>query len=856
MTFLLRSLVVNRLSLNGLSRVNTGNRVLRITAYVIVIYVALTSLVALSAQRAANDLFDTDVASTLAGGEVELDLLEGKLGIFDYRFQRLERWLIPIRQFSKLAIVISPLDRQRQAGELLLDRVDQNIVVAESAINMGRSTYIIRGATSSGVDPDAGAAVLDDLRSSLEQLKHDSQHLLLDIGVAESSGEKFESLAVGGPVGALHSRVSDQEVQLRNLAQFSVLLSEVVLADLDLLSEMSSSFEKLDGFIDGESSIQKVSTLINELVIETKRARDISTEMIEQMPAVISQSDYSETVRSIHALNVSAHDLISGVGTIVDAGAEMIDILASGQGSLFDDGQTISAAVSSLIEQEQDLKTAVRAVTDSVDELVEIGQDGAISLGKFGDVLESNVEPLLEISVMFEGAPRVAADVFGIDGSTRRYLLLGQTADELRASGGFTSSIWLLTFERGALVSNDYVEIDNVDDRGSLDKFPEAHGELQLHMDAGVMYLRDVGWDPHFPSVGALTAELYGIDREAQIDGVISLSQWAFVDLVSILGGIESESGFVSSSDILGIIEDGTDTEGTGFLEPLFGALLESLSGENVRSRGVSLISTMQNLAESKDLMFYSTNTETQAAISAIGWAGEVPISQHDRLIVVDSNVGWNKVDRQIDRQFVYEVDLTEISAPTARLSMEYRNNSDLEIAVASDCESQSHVRRIDYKRRLHGCYWDYLRIYVPLGARLDGGDKFPLPAGSIASLVSGFSAGSQSLDQKFDDNGTYFSGLMTIESQTSKNVEFLYTLPSSVVTSQEGVFEYSLDVVVQSGTRGRPGTVEITVPDGYEVISYSPIGSRRANQVIIEVDPTRDVTIEIQFAKIATSPN
>ncbi len=851
MAYLLRSFASMRSSFASRNESLSRNSVLSAVGYLLLIYFSLSALIVYSAQRSAEVLLDTDIASTLAGGDSELDQLEEKLEVFEYRFRRLKAWTYPVRQVAKLAIVVSPLDRQRDAGELLLERVEQNVLVAKSAISLGRSTFLIRETTTKGIDTDVDSDVLDDLRSSLGQLKLASEQLVSEIEIAERIGARIDSLEIGGPIIAMNAQIENQETRLRRLAHFSFLLSEVVLIDLDLVVEMKLAFDELDGFTDGGISISEGSDLIAELMAKTERAKSISIEMIEYMPAAVSGSEYGGTIYDIHELNLTAHELITGIHNIVDAGAESIEILAASEDSLFESGDAISAAISNLIMKESELQSAVDLVNSNVIKLLTLGREGTISFGKFGDALEDKVEPLLEISKMLVGAPRVAADIFGIDGEERQYLLLGQTADELRASGGFTSSIWLLTFVGGALVHNDYIEIDSVENSDDIVNYPEARDELQLHMDAGAMYLRDVGWDPHFPAVGTLAVELYKIDRDIHIDGVISLTQWAFIDLVTVLGGLETESGTLSPIEFLEAVENGTDADGTEFLEPLFKSLLDSLYGDNVRSQAVELMLAMKRLTDSKDLMFYSTNSETQQAISRIGWAGDVPVTLHDRLVIIDSNVGWNKVDRQIEREFTYEVDLSDIELPTAKLSLDYENHSNAEIAAAGDCDTQAHVRSIDYAVRLHGCYWNYLRIYVPLGSKLNGGDQLPLPSGSIASQVSELPIGSQTTALQFDDNGTYLSGLMNLEAQDSKNIDFFYTLPSSVVTSDEEGIEYSLDVGVQAGTRGRTGSVAITIPAGYEIDAHTPAGIVMDGQVVIRVDPTRDVTIRVRFSQV-----
>ena len=58
-------------------------------------------------------------------------------------------------------------------------------------------------------------------------------------------------------------------------------------------------------------------------------------------------------------------------------------------------------------------------------------------------------------------------EILGVDGK-RKYLVLGQSADELRGTGGFVSALWLVTFENGSLSEIQYHDTVRVDDWENL----------------------------------------------------------------------------------------------------------------------------------------------------------------------------------------------------------------------------------------------------------------------------------------------------------------------------------------------------------------------------------------------------
>ena len=60
------------------------------------------------------------------------------------------------------------------------------------------------------------------------------------------------------------------------------------------------------------------------------------------------------------------------------------------------------------------------------------------------------------------------------------------------------------------------------------------------------------------------------------------------------------------------------------------------------------------------------------------------------------------------------------------------------------------------------------------------------------------------------------------------------------------GVVEYTLDVIVQAGTRGRTGTVSVLLPDGYVVVDEGNSVRVSSNVVEFTVHPGRDDMIRL----------
>ena len=102
--------------------------------------------------------------------------------------------------------------------------------------------------------------------------------------------------------------------------------------------------------------------------------------------------------------------------------------------------------------------------------------------------------------------------------------------------------------------------------------------------------------------------------------------------------------------------------------------------------------------------------------VSENRWDGRVSAAPGDYLYTVDSNVGWSKSDRNVERKVRYVVDLRRETGPRINLTLMYNNHSG---PGSPGCEPQWLNRGSSYGQLKNACYWDYFRVYVPQEARL-----------------------------------------------------------------------------------------------------------------------------------------
>ena len=443
----------------------------------------------------------------------------------------------------------------------------------------------------------------------------------------------------------------------------------------------------------------------------------------------------------------------------------------------------------------------------------------------------------------------VGAELVGV-GSTRRYLVLGQSSDELRATSGFVSSVWLVTFEDGALSDVEYFDSVRVDDWERLDLYPPAPEGLEDHMNAHVWLLRDVSWEPDFPTTARTAADMFTIGQRRTVDGVIAVNQWTLLALVQALGSIPAPGSNeeITSRNLLSKLEEETDDHGRAYVDLAMQGVLESLKGPMTLGRLIKVAAAGYDALSERDLLVYSDDPDVQAVISENNWDGRVQRDGLDYLYVVDSNVGWSKSDRNIERFVKYRVDLTRETGTRINLILGYNNHSG---PGSPGCEPQWLNRGTNYSALKNACYWNFWRTYVPRGSRLLGNSPEALPEYSVAAEIGKGRPGEDTVEVSSSFNRTIVSGLFAVAAGKSHEVALVYDLPSTLEFKNGESIRYELLVQKQPGTRGRDVTVELVVPEGYSLTESSvPVSTEQESVFSFTLEVNQDVNLVAVFSK------
>jgi hypothetical protein len=483
--------------------------------------------------------------------------------------------------------------------------------------------------------------------------------------------------------------------------------------------------------------------------------------------------------------------------------------------------------------------------------VIEVLEDRDLS-GSFQRMLASaqRVTPSIEnFARAGLAASQMQQSFLGYD-EPRSYLLIAQNSDELRATGGFIPGAWVLTLDQGEIVQLkfwDTVAVDNLDASTPLP--PEG---LLQSLWAGAWLFRDAGWYPDFPTSAMAMEQIFELSQQLSVDGTIAIDQWAFKSILSAMGPVALFTGEVMDSEsYMTTLEENTDIFGREFIDVVLGALLDKLREQGTDRNLIALLASLNKSLNEKHLMMFFHDPALQEVADRNGWSGAVQDVPGDYLMVVDSNVGFSKVNRNVDQSLTYTVELDSDGESMARLDLLYTNHSSE--VTRDSCAIQGQRRGLSYEQQKNTCYWDYLRVYTPMDSTFVSSSPFPMPHGALYRQI-GYNDIEDTSRTYTESGKSVFAGLFNLEVGTSKNVAFAYTLPTQVVRREQGRLSYSLFLQKQPGTVGTPVEVNIHLPTGYCVRQSTPgIAYLGTDQVQFTLELDSDTTLEVDLESKST---
>lgn len=749
---------------------------------------------------------------------------------------------------------IPALDAGAASWGIQGDRISADLAASETLVsaaarllsvqtNAQELLVDLRGKGSSSASIEA-AELKADFASSVEQLSQ-------AIAMRDST---WPALSVPGSPSA-NSDIERVEDQMMSAAEIGFSASDLVTSILRIADLARPVLIQFDGRADESEAlsfddVEALVPLVDSALID-------ATAALADLRTSLAQGGYVEG--RLSAQVDLTGDLLTALAEVNAATSELLSLLEpvmSSQGgelSLFGENGRLTAMLDAAGERSDNLKEAAARLAKARKALTTPQNDLRSTSGirEIAGLLQTLEDGL---SFIGEFAP-VAGAILGADEPTR-FLVLGQSADEVRATGGFVSSIWLVTFQDGDLQDVRYHDAVRVDDWERLVLYPPAPVGLEDHMNAQVWLLRDVSWEPDFPTTARTAKDMFKVGQRQDVDGVAALTQWTFLGIIGAIGEIASPAGGppITSRNLLTKLEEGTDEFGRAYMDVALQGVLDRLKEPMSLSTLVRLSSAVREALEARELLLYFEDAALQTSISEQGWAGRVKDGPTDYLYVVDSNVGWSKADRNVMRDIKYKVDLTKEAGPRINLTLGYNNFSG---PGSPGCEPQWLNRGTNYTELKNACYWNYFRVYLPFEARLRSSSRLELPEYSVAAEIGKGLPGEDTIRTYSSFDKKVLSGLFPLAAGERNDINLVYDLPIEILRRDEGSISYDLLVQKQPGIRQRDVSVEFSLPASYGLRSSSlEPTSISGSKVEFTFSSTRDVLLSVNFARSSDEPS
>lgn len=396
----------------------------------------------------------------------------------------------------------------------------------------------------------------------------------------------------------------------------------------------------------------------------------------------------------------------------------------------------------------------------------------------------------------------------------KTYLILAQNNHELRATGGFISGVGLVQVAQGQIVHytfQDSYAVDNL-----TRPHPWAPEALRRQMGSALLMIRDANWWPDFPTSARTAADLYRQDQGVAVDGVIAVDLTALQLLLAALGPV-SVPGYdqaITSANLTSMIanywesprlsapgKEGADwwLHRKDLAADLLGQILPIVTEQADAQQMTALSRATFQALRQRHVLLYVESPQGQDILRQLGWDGALRNVQGDTWLVVDSNVGFNKVNPNIAQTLDYTLQLDATGRATSTLTLAYAHLVQRP-TPACDHESRYGDRYQDLMER---CYWDYVRVYLPLGSEL-------------IDLV-----GADGPHEIYDEsNRTVVAFSMLLGAAEARQIQIVYR-PSLPAAEDE----YQLVVQKQPGTGNLPLRIRLIPPTGRTPKTAQPQG-------------------------------
>jgi len=444
--------------------------------------------------------------------------------------------------------------------------------------------------------------------------------------------------------------------------------------------------------------------------------------------------------------------------------------------------------------------------------------------------LPETVDNLHKLNSIFT----LSLDMLGHD-SEKRYLILFQNNNELRATGGFIGSISMFDVYQGKINNIETPEGGTYDlDAGQVVKYkaPQALSLINPYFN-----IWDANWWVDFPTSAEKISAMYENASGTSVDGVIAINSDVLKELLLVLGPVEMEDYGVNieANNLYAVlqneieIKNHDESKPKAIISDLVPKILEQLLNNQEKQKDI--VAVFAGTLANKNIQIYSTDKEMQSRIDQLGWSGKMLSADRDYLSVINTNIAGGKTDNDIYQTIDHQAEINSNGEIIDTVKITRTNKGPLENPFAG----------------IEGGNVSYVRVHVPLGSEFIesiGFDKLPNSYFNTAAPGAKSDPDIVKEEEKMIDlnsgtemyqslDKTVFANWMALKPGETKTALVKYKLPFRLDLSDplvnnwlQNIFQYDLQldnysllVQSQSGSKNSIFNSSILIPDNLKVV-------------------------------------
>lgn len=427
-------------------------------------------------------------------------------------------------------------------------------------------------------------------------------------------------------------------------------------------------------------------------------------------------------------------------------------------------------------------------------------------------------------------------DILGYSGK-KTYLLLFQNNHELRPTGGFIGTVGTLVLSNGKIESLDIEDVYELD--GQLTKHVEPHYIIRKYLQPH-LYLRDSNFDINFEESAQKAAQLYALETQKEVDGVIGINYEVLERILTITGPItigtlnltfDQDTAFETIQNEIHKDFFPGSTQKKDVLTALFEKIDDEIMGDpNKTSQFLGLFPLMM---KEKHILFAFKQASIQKIMSSLNLADDIADYRildrrtlRDFLFINEANIGSSKVNQYVSREVAYSLDVSkEIPEGVIKIVLENRSPKD--------------------------DYLSYFRVGLPYKSvvnsiSIDGTEQELTPAITDFQVYEDRNyrapAGLE-LDNTFQYERQIYGFVHAVPKGKRQIIEIGFS--SSLTPRFTSVMSYSLLYQKQPGTQTYPFTFSLKYPNKYNAEAEA-ISSYGEGSVVFQKDISTDEEINV----------